>query len=231
MSEGRAAQRGHLVVFAKQPEPGRVKTRLCPPFSPEQAAAFYAEMLADVLAATAEFCAALKLAPVLAVDPPDACGALAQSAPPAFQVVPQRGAGLAERMAHAAAAQWAAGATSVWLRGSDSPALDEATLRAAAAALAEADLVLCPDLDGGYGLVCLGRPAPGLFDHAMSTERVLDDTLERARELGLTARCLAPRFDIDTAEDLARLRAQRQPALEVLCPRTLAYLDAHGRWP
>ena len=208
-----------------------MKTRLCPPFSREQAAAFYAEMLADVLAATAAFCEALNLTPVLAVDPPEACASLAAGVPPAFRVVPQRGPGLAERMAHAAAAQWAAGATAVLLRGSDSPALDLATLRAGLEGLAETDLVLCPDLDGGYGLVALGRPAPGLFDHAMSTERVLDDTLSHARVLGLSARLLEPRFDIDTAEDLARLRARRDPSLETLCPRTLAFLDQHALWP
>ncbi len=231
MSEAGAPRRGHLVVFAKRPAAGRVKTRLCPPLSPEQAAAFYAEMLADVLAASADFCEALQLTPVLAVDPPDACAALAAGAPSAFRVVPQRGAGLAERMAHAAAAQWAAGAKAVLLRGSDSPALDLATLRAGLEGLAQADLVLCPDLDGGYGLVALGRPAPGLFDHAMSTERVLDDTMSRARALGLSTRQLEPRFDIDTAEDLARLRSLRDPSLETLCPRTLAFLDEHGLWP
>ena len=184
-----AAGRGCLVVFAKRPEPGRVKTRLCPPFTPEQAAALYAEMLADVLEATAAFCESLALDPVLAVDPPEACASLAALAPPGFRVVPQRGPGLAERMAHAAASQWATGASRVLLRGSDSPALDLATLRAGAEGLAEADLVLCPDLDGGYGLVALGRPAPGLFDHAMSTDRVLDDTART----GASARSLVPR--------------------------------------
>lgn len=218
-------------MLAKRPEPGHVKTRLCPPLTPVQASEFYAEMLADVLAATAEFCDALDLAPVLAVDPPEACRAMATAAPPSFRVVPQRGAGLAERMAHAVDAQGAAGAAAILLRGSDSPALDLETVSAALAALETHDLVLCPDLDGGYGLVALRRPAPGLFDHAMSTERVLDDTLARAAELGLRSQLLEPRFDIDTADDLARLFAQRSPALERRCPRTLAYLDAHGLWP
>lgn len=62
--------RGTFVVFAKRPEAGRVKTRLCPPLSPDQAADLYSEMLADVLAATAEFCAELDLTAVLSVDPP-----------------------------------------------------------------------------------------------------------------------------------------------------------------
>jgi len=226
-----AALRGSLVVFAKRPEPGRVKTRLCPPLTDQQAAELYAEMLGDVLAATAAFCAELGLAAVLSVDPPEACIAMAAAAPPAFRIVPQRGAGLSERMAHAVDVEWAAGAGAVLLRGSDSPALDLATVRAGLEGLATHDLVLCPDLDGGYGLVALARPAPGLFDHAMSTDRVLDDTLARARRLGLRVQRLEPRFDIDTAADLERLRAQRGPALERGCPRTLAYLDAQALWP
>jgi rSAM/selenodomain-associated transferase 1 len=226
-----AAARGTLVVFAKRPEPGRVKTRLCPPLTPDQAAALYAEMLADVLQATADACNELELAAVLSVDPPEAGPAMAALAPAAFRVVPQRGAGLAERMTHAVDMEGAAGARAILLRGSDSPALDLATLRAGLEGLADHDVVLCPDLDGGYGLVALARPAPGLFEHAMSTERVLDDTLAQARRLGLRVQLLEPRFDIDDIEDLARLRQARTPALERLCPRTLAHLDALELWP
>ena len=63
------SEAGVLVVFAKAPRPGEVKTRMCPPLTPEQAADFYAAMLDDVLEATAEFAPRLGLAPVLAVHP------------------------------------------------------------------------------------------------------------------------------------------------------------------
>lgn len=63
---------GALVVFAKQPLPGQVKTRLCPPFTPEQAADFYACMLDDVLESTLRASAALGLVAVLALLPPEA---------------------------------------------------------------------------------------------------------------------------------------------------------------
>jgi hypothetical protein len=92
-------------------------------------------------------------------------------------------------------------------------------------------VVLSPDRDGGYNLVGLARPAPGLFAHAMSTASVLDDTLGRARALGLRAELLAPGFDIDTAEDLALLAEARRRDPALPCPRALAYLDAHGLWP
>jgi rSAM/selenodomain-associated transferase 1 len=205
-----------------------VKTRLSPPFTSEQAARFYAALLADVLDATLAACRALDLEPVLAVHPPEAAARLA--APTGFRREPQHGADLAARMEHAAARELAAGRP-VLLRGSDSPTLGVATLAAALDALAASDLVLCPDCDGGYNLVGLRKPAPGLFDHPMSTPSVLDDTLARARRLGLSYRLLPAGFDLDTAADLGRLAEARRTPAASLCPRTLAFLDREGLWP
>jgi rSAM/selenodomain-associated transferase 1 len=223
--------RGAIVVFAKRPAPGQVKTRLCPPFTPEQAAQLYAEMLADVLELTAAQARRLCLEPVLAAWPPDAGRDLVRDAPPGFRVVAQRGPDLAGRMARAVDEQQAAGFSRVLLRGSDSPALDAAAFDEALAALDEHDLVLCPDLDGGYNLVGLSRPAPGLFDHPMSTRSVLDDTCANARRLGLRVRVLAPRFDVDTASDLVRLARIRAEGRGAGCRRTFAWLDARRLWP
>jgi rSAM/selenodomain-associated transferase 1 len=223
-------RRGAIVVFAKEPAPGRVKTRLCPPFDPAAAAQLYAALLDDVLAATARMAAETDLDAVLAVHPPEACAALARRAPTPFSVVRQRGAGLGPRMDWALREAGAAGRAPILLRGSDSPLLDAALLRSALAALERVELVLSPDGDGGYGLVGLRRPVRGLFDHPMSTPSVLDDTLERARRAGLSCELLAPGFDIDRAADLDRLAAARTPAAERLCPRTLALLDARNLW-
>jgi glycosyltransferase A (GT-A) superfamily protein (DUF2064 family) len=99
------------------------------------------------------------------------------------------------------------------------------------AALDRSDLVLCPDPDGGYGLVGLRRSVPGLFDHPMSTRGVLDATLENAGRLGLRSRLMDPGFDIDEPSDLSRLASARAAGAAALCPRTLAYLDANGFWP
>lgn len=220
-----------VVVLAKAPVPGRVKTRMIPPFTPDQAAGLYAAMLADVLEATGEFAARRGIEAVLAVDPPELCGEMARRAPPGYRVVAQRGPGLAARMGWAMSELAAAGCDGVLMRGSDSPALDTPTLDAALDALAEGDLVLCPDLDGGYSLVGLRRPAPGLFDHPMSTGRVLDDTLTNARRLGLHPRVLPPRFDLDTAADLAHLARARDDGAADGCRRTLAFLDEGGLWP
>lgn len=219
-----------LVVFAKEPRPGLVKTRMTPPFTPEEAAELYARLLDDVLVATARFARRLELEAVLCVHPPAACAALARRAPPAFRVVAQRGRDLSQRMEWALAEAAAGGFAPVLLRGSDSPALDEATLAAALAALRDADVVACPDLDGGYNLVGAREPVPGLFDHPMSTHSVLDDTLANAAAAGRRAHVLEPRFDLDTAADLTHLARARAGPVAALCPRTLAWLDACEGW-
>ena len=127
------------------------------------------------------------------------------------------------------------GASRVLIRGSDSPAVDGGKIRSALTALSESDLVVLPDLDGGYNLVGLRVPAPGLFDHPMSTRTVLEDTLANARAAGLRCDLQEPAFDIDTAEDLVHLaRARSGPnraEITKLCFRTLAYLDERALWP
>lgn len=221
---------GALLVFAKEPRAGEVKTRLCPPLTPEQAAELYACMLDDVLEASAAEAKALGLAPLLLVAPASACGRLAVRAP-GWRVLAQRGPDLGARMERAAADAAALGHAPLLLRGSDTPALEPAVLREGLEALAEVDLALSPAPDGGYGLVALRRAAPGLFSHPMSTPRVLDDTLARARALGLRARLLAPSFDLDVAADLALLERARREGRARCCPRTLAWLDAHALPP
>ncbi len=230
--------RGWLVVLAKAPLPGLVKTRLCPPLAPGEAAELARCMLADVLAESARAARALELEPVLAVDPPRAQPELAVGAPAGFRVVAQRGPDLSARLSHAARQAAAAGAERVLLRGSDCPVLDLATLREALAALERADLSVCPDEDGGYSLVGLGARAlgaglgrGGLFDHPMSTPSVLEDTLGRAARLGLSAQRLPAGFDLDRFADLERLLALRHRAASHACPRTLAHLESHlGQW-
>jgi len=225
---------GSLVVFAKAPRPGTVKTRLCPPLRPEQAAELYACMLDDVLETSAAACRELHLAALLAVHPPDAVAELAARAP-GFHVLAQRGADLGERMEAAAAEAAGRLPGAVLLRGSDSPALSLEAIRAALAALASADLVVAPGADGGYDLIALAAPAPGLFRHPMSTSSVLDDTLAAARARGLGCQVLPfQTFDLDTPPDLARLAAARRAAQRsgsrVSFSRTAGYLDRHQLW-
>lgn len=221
---------GAIVVFAKVPRPGLVKTRMCPPLDPEEAARLYTAMLEDVLEVTLHMARSLDLAPVLTVHPADGLAELAHRAPSGYRIVAQRGHDLSERMAWAIAEAAAAGASPILIRGSDSPALDFPVARTALAALSEVDVAIAPDVDGGYNLLAVRAPQPGLFDHPMSTGTVLADTLGRAAELDLRTRVLAETFDLDTVEDLALLAGRRSEIDCHACHRTLAYLDDRNLW-
>ena len=227
--------RGVLLVFAKEPEPGRVKTRMVPPLSPQQASDLYGEMLQDVLIASGRIAFEIGLAPVLVVDPPLAAAALARRAPTEFRIVPQRGADLGERMEWAIREAAASGANRILLRGSDSPTLDLGRIEAVLASLDEFDLAISPDLSSGYNLLGVRKPTPGLFDLPMSTRTVLEDTLANAAALGLRTEVQPASFDVDTASDLNRLAAARAgpcaSCVADMCPRTLSFLDAEGLWP
>jgi rSAM/selenodomain-associated transferase 1 len=221
--------RGWLIVFAKAPRPGLVKTRMSPPLSLEQAAELYGEMLADVLVASGRFARDLGLDPVLAFHPPDAARELVHRAPPGFRLHAQCGADLGERMAHAAREAAAAGVDRILIRGSDSPTLEGSCFEEILAGLdAGDDLVLTPDQDGGYATIGLRRPEPRLFQVEMSTASVFEETLARAASLGLRAGQTRPGFDLDTAADLALLDAWlcgKSPSeIADLCPRTVGFL-------
>ena len=191
-----------LLVMAKQPAPGRVKTRLCPPLRPGQAAGLYRAMLGDVL----EEMSGVGRRRFLAVHPP---GAELPGLPTAaFERLDQRGDGLAERMVEAFAAVFEHGCAPVVMRNSDSPGLPAARVEQALDRLADpgVDVVLGPDGGGGYYLVGLNRPQPRLFTEvAMSTGSMLDATLAVADTLGLGVKLLEPALDVDRPEDLAAL--------------------------
>ena len=229
--------RGWLIVFAKAPQPGHVKTRLSPPLSPVEAAELYRCLLLDALDETAAAAVALGCDAVIAVDPPLATEEIASRAPGGFRAIAQDAGELGARMTHVARQAAAAGAPFALLRGSDSPCLDRGVLRDAVVALGAADLVVCPDRDGGYNLVGLGARAleraasGGLFDHPMSTPTVLRDTLARADHARLRIQRLAPGFDVDRFEDLRWLAAARRCQPGLPCRRTLAFLDERRLWP
>ena len=224
----RPAPHDVLLVFAKKPKAGFVKTRMCPPFSQEEAARFYAAMLEDILEATAAFASALGLDPVLCLDPLGGDLDLPFEMPDSFAIEEQRGAGLAARMESAVKAAFQRGARRVLVRGTDTPTLSQKHLEEALEALEGHELVFSPDRDGGYGVVGFASFHPGLLDLPMSTETVLEETLARAKGWGLRAACVAPSFDLDSGSDLADLDRARENASALLCPRTLAFLDSEA---
>lgn len=220
-------RRAALCVFAKEPVAGRVKTRMTPPLSAGKAATFYAAMLDDVLTATADQANQLALAPRVCFDPESAADAFAARVPPSFHLSPQRGGDLGARMANAFAEMATAGFDCMLLRGSDSPGLELAIVAEALAALeASSDVVLTPDRDGGFALIGLKKPHNALFDLEYSTPSVLEETILRARSLGLSIALTAPTFDLDTLADLVWLDALAPERSSVLCPRTVEFVRA-----
>jgi uncharacterized protein len=187
-----------LLVIAKTPEPGRVKTRLTPPCTPAEAAALASAALADTLAAAAGARRAGRR--VLVLDGPPG-----PWVPPGFAVVPQRGAGLAARLE---AAFDDAGAPA-FLVGMDTPQLTPELLDAGLAALETADAAFGPALDGGYWGVGLRRADPAVFRAVpMSASDTGAVQRRRLAELDLRTTMLPPLRDVDTIDDARAVAAE-----------------------
>lgn len=193
----------HIVVFAKAPQAGRVKTRLCPPLAPAQAAALAEAFLLDVL----ELCTGLPgYRRTLAYTPRGTRAQMRALAGEGWRLVLQRGRDLGERLARVFSDLLAEAPSRTLIVGADSPHLPPETLQAADAALGEADMVLGPSDDGGFYLIGLSRWRPGLLDEIRwSTEHALADALRRARKLGLTWQLLERDYDVDEVTSLVRL--------------------------
>jgi glycosyltransferase A (GT-A) superfamily protein (DUF2064 family) len=185
--------RTQLLVMAKEPVPGRVKTRLCPPATPDGAARIAAAALADTLDVVSATPAARR---VLVLDGGPV------SVPPGVAVLPQRGAGLADRLAHAYADTAVPGIAGL-LVGMDTPQVDPALLTAAADRLSTVDAVLGMAVDGGWWALGLRDPAYAevLRDVPMSTARTGALTAAALRRRGLRLAALPVLRDVDTATD------------------------------
>lgn len=183
-------------IMAKAPVAGEVKTRLCPPLTPDEARDAAADMLADVAATVGMVDATLWC--VHTGDP----ALLRAHLPVGTALLAQRGERLGERLSAAQEDLHAHGYDRVLLVGGDCPTLDRRDLAAALALLDDHDVVIGPAVDGGYTAIGSRRPCPSLFDVQMSTERVLTETVALARAGGLSVARIAVRADLDTAEDL-----------------------------
>lgn len=182
--------------MAKEPLPGRVKTRLCPPLAPEQAAQLAEAALADTLEAVLWTPAPRH---VLMLD-----GAPGPWLPPGFEVVAQRGDSLAERLANATRDVGEA----LLIVGMDTPQLTRGLLGDALAKLADADAVLGPTSDGGYWAIGLREPDPGAFESVpMSTAGTGAAQRQRLARLGLRTIELEPLHDVDTYDDAVAVAA------------------------
>lgn len=213
-----------LVVVAKAPSPGLVKTRLCPPLTPAEAATLYECLLEDIVTKMwtcrgSEFWIAYA---------PEGEEYFKQNFSER-RLLTQRGKDLGERLHHIFVDLFNIGYEEIIVADSDSPTVPLSSIQLAYEQLRgeDYDVVLGPSSDGGYYLIGLKRPAGGLF-HSIpwSTEFVMEKTLERVSELGLKAGLLPVAYDIDVEEDLRRLwkdfAASRD--LKEQTPKTYAYL-------
>lgn len=200
----RRADAARVAVFAKAPVAGEVKTRLIPLLGAADAAELHATLVRRTLATARN----AGVGPVSLWCMPDAGHPFfaACAAQYGATLHAQRGGHLGERMARALAQLLADGPA--LLVGSDCPALAAGDLRAAASSLATHDAVFQPAEDGGYVLVGLSRPLPGIFDGIRWGESgVMRETRERLRAAGARWREMPERWDVDRPEDYRRLLA------------------------
>jgi uncharacterized protein len=224
-----------ISIMAKAPEPGRVKTRLCPPLLPAQAAELSAALLLDTWRATEELERhdarhdargdAREQVEVLLVYAGDrTCFPEPVRGLPSFV---QRGADLGARMEHAARLGLAR-AERVIIIGSDLPGLPAARLREARAALATHDAVLGPSSDGGFYLIGLRACPPGLLSGlAWSVPETRAACAARLVQRGLRLAHVAYFDDVDDIEDLRRVERQIR-AGQMVAPATARALERLG---
>jgi len=189
-----------IAILARAPVPGFAKTRLIPSIG-AHAAAVLQERLTERTAATAT---AAKLGPVTLWCAPDATHVSFRALVLRYGIALKR-----QPAGDLGARMLAAIGGPTLVIGSDCPALTPEILRAAAGALAGADVVLIPAEDGGYVLIGARAPQPHLFSGiAWGTAAVMQDTRARIAALGLRAAVLDPLWDVDTDDDLARLERE-----------------------
>ena len=215
-----------LIVVAKQPAPGQTKTRLSPPLSPEQAAALYECFLRDTLDQMRQV---EEVDRVIAYLPLDATDHFHKFAPD-FQLIPQYGQQLGDRLDNALTSYLSRGYERVVIMDSDSPTLPSSFLSQAFHVLADgADVTLGPCEDGGYYLIGLKRPAPRLLKEVpMSTPTVAADTIALAKEEGLSINLLPTWYDVDDAASLTRLVREMDSLEPEVAVRTRRFLKENA---
>lgn len=193
-----------LIVFAKRPSPGRVKTRLTPPLSPEDAAGLYQCMLLDILAKTSQMAGVDRL---LFYEQGEGASDFFAETVGTGESYPQEGEGLGERLAAAFERTFGLGYDAAAVIGTDSPHLPAAFIEQTFDLLDDpgVDAVFGPAEDGGYYLLAMKRLHRELFEGIpWSTDEVLKESLARAAAAGIATALLPLWHDVDTAADLLR---------------------------
>jgi uncharacterized protein len=206
-----------ILIMAKAPIPGTVKTRLGLP--PQDAAGLQAALIGD----TVEKARSLAQT-TLAGAPADRLDLIRPLLPDGVALIPQPPGDLGDRMLSGARTLFDASPDPVLLLGTDAPTLPTEAIETAASALDLHDISIIPSTDGGYVLLGLRRPVGAVFRGVdWSTEAVHRQTLEKAGEVGLSVYEGGPWYDVDEMEDLVRLRGELAVRPH-LAPRTAEFL-------
>jgi len=219
-----------LAVMTKAPCPGQVKTRLTPPLTSEEAAALNICFLRDTAAAISQVRVGAR--GIGCYTPLGSEDAYRESLPANFQLIPQRGDSLGERLILATEDLLQIGFNSVCLINSDSPTVPPRIFSEAVTALVAPNdtVVLGPSEDGGYYLIGLKKAHRRMFEKIeWSTERVFDQTVARAAELKLEVHFLPTWYDVDDRATLDRLCEEllgpNEPAVNCAAPATREFLS------
>lgn len=222
-----------LVIMAKEPVPGRVKTRLSPPLAPDEACELYRCFLLDTFAEMQK----LKDTRIaVAFMPREAEATFHSLIPHRFLLFPQEGKDLGERQPNAFRYLFRQGFKRVSMIGGDIPTLPHRLIRETFHILSvhEKDVILGPSTDGGYYLVGLSQLHLGVFQEInWSSSVVLKQTMERARDLNLHVGLLEQWYDVDTITDIWVLMDQLLPnstsKKTIVCQHSLAFLQRIAR--
>jgi rSAM/selenodomain-associated transferase 1 len=191
--------RAHL-IFAKEPEPGRVKTRMTPPLSPKEAAQLSFAFIQDTLLAASDVPGADGL---LFYAPEKAFPFFRKLAPPAFVLLPQEGNDFTDRCARSVQIAFERGYDRIVQIGTDTPQLCSCHMEHAFSELNDFDMVFGPTRDGGYYLLALKKPEISIYEGVVMGERtVFEKMLSNAKKNHMTVKILPEWVDADTHADL-----------------------------
>ena len=206
MGEVSQSPDGLIVIIAKAPRAGKVKTRLCPPLNLSQAAVLYTAFLLD----TVEL--ALKVSGVkvmVSCPTPEDADELKNILPQAVGYIIQDNPGLTGALTEGFVKGLAAGFSKVLCISSDNPTLPGEYLAQGVQSLETSDLALGPTDDGGYYLIGAKKVYPFLFNNMVwSTTTVMSETVKRAEEAALQVNVLPCWYDLDTGAELERFREE-----------------------
>ena len=194
-----------LIIFAKSPVPGKVKTRLTPDITPTKAAELYKAFITDIICNTHK----LKCERVtIAYTPSNAEATFHSMCGQSVDYLPQKGYNLGERMKNAFRHSFDKGSKRTVIIGTDSPTLPLSYIQKAFDALKEVPVTIGPTFDGGYYLIGLSEQNAAIFDGVdWSTSKVFSQTLTRIQAINKQLYVLPPWYDVDTSDNLEFLRS------------------------